>query len=88
MTDVKYLLFVINMKNLKIKKLIKKKTTIENMLMKIKDLEKVNEDAKTLERKVYILEKKNIGNVFCEEEFEEKRPLVKFANTNFQAQRN
>ena len=48
------------------------------MLMKIKDLEKVNEDVKTLERKVYILEKKNIGNVFCEywgEEFEESRTL-------------
>ena len=33
---------------------------------------------KILERKVYILEKKNLGNVFCEfceEEFEEKRQL-------------
>ena len=66
------------MKYLKITNLIKKETTIENMLWKIKDLEKVNEDVKTLERKVYIRQKKNIGNVFCEyceEEFEEKRQL-------------
>ena len=62
-----------------LKNIVKEKdATIENLLLISKDSEKSIETVKIVERKVYVLEKKNLGNVFCEycaEEFDERRKL-------------